>query len=141
RAMHTAQASRGELVKRENRSESQTPHGVQVAVTAQEIARRIGLDAEDQEVAYHAGLLHEIGQIGLPEELLTRRGSLMPDEFAQIQQHTILGAEITGPFRPASVLAPAIRHHHERWDGSGYPDKLQGPAIRIQACIVYVGDG
>jgi len=141
REMHTTQASLRELVKRENPSGSKTPLDDQVAVTAQAIARLIGLDAEDQEVAYHAGLLHDIGQIGLPEELLTRRGSLMPEEFAQIQQHTILGAEIAGPFRPAAVLAPAIRHHHERWDGTGYPDKLQGPAIPMMARIVSVADG
>src|SRR5437870_800734 len=96
--------------------------------------------AEDQEVAFHAGLLHDIGQIGLSEELLNKQGSLTPEEFAQIKQHTILGAEIAGPFRPASVLAPAIRHHHERWDGTGYPDKLQGPAIPMMARIVAVAD-
>jgi HD-GYP domain-containing protein (c-di-GMP phosphodiesterase class II) len=85
--------------------------------------------------------LHDIGQIGLPEELLNKQGGLTPEEFAQIKQHTILGAEIAGPFRPATVLAPAIRHHHERWDGTGYPDKLQGPAIPMMARIVSVADG
>ncbi|HXO49938.1 MAG TPA: HD domain-containing phosphohydrolase, partial [Mycobacterium sp.] len=59
---------------------------------------------------------------------------------AQIQKHTILGAEIAGPFRPATVLAPAIRHHHERWDGTGYPDRLQGAAIPMMARIVAVAD-
>lgn len=141
REMATTQASLRELVRRENPSESKTPFDDRVALTAQAIARLIGLDAEDQEIAYHAGLLHDIGQIGLPEELLTKQGSLTPDEFAQIQRHTILGAEIAGPFRPAPVLAPAIRHHHERWDGTGYPDKLQGPAIPMMARIVSVADG
>src|SRR6202165_2749456 len=102
--------------------------------------RLLGLDAEDQEVAFHAGLLHDIGQIGLPEELLNKQGRYTPEEFAQIQKHTILGAEFAGPFRPATVLAPAIRHHHERWDGTGYPDKLQGPAIPMMARIVAVAD-
>ncbi len=137
----TTQASLRELVRRENPSESKTPFDDRVALTAQAIARLIGLDAEDQEVAYHAGLLHDIGQIGLPEELLTKQGSLTPEEFAQIQQHTILGAELAGPFRPAAVLAPAIRHHHERWDGTGYPDKLEGPIIPMMARIVSVADG
>src|SRR5439155_20128680 len=80
------------------------------------------------------------GQIGLSEELLNKQGSLTPEEFAQIKQHTILGAEIAGPFRPASVLAPAVRYHHERWDGTGYPDKLQGPAIPMMARIVAAAD-
>jgi len=140
RDLNSTQESLRELVKRENPTESKAPFDDRVALTAQALARLIGLDAEDQEIAFHAGLLHDIGQIGLPEELLNKQGGLTPEEFAQIQQHTILGAEIAGPFRPATVLAPAIRHHHERWDGSGYPDKLQGPAIPMMARIVSVAD-
>ena len=140
RDLVSTQESLRELVKRENPSESKAPFDDRVALTAQALARLIGLDAEDQEVAFHAGLLHDIGQIGLPEELLNKQGGLTPEEFAQIKQHTVLGAEIAGPFRPATVLAPAIRHHHERWDGAGYPDKLQGPAIPMMARIVAVAD-
>jgi putative two-component system response regulator len=140
RDLRSTQESLRELVKREDPTESKEPFDDRVAITAQAIARLIGLDAEDQEVAFHAGLLHDIGQIGLPEELLNKQGSYTPAEFAQIQKHTILGAEIAGPFRPATVLAPAIRHHHERWDGTGYPDKLQGPAIPMMARIVAVAD-
>jgi len=138
--LRNTQESLRELVKKENPSESKAPFDDRVALTAQALARLIGLDAEDQEVAFHAGLLHDIGQIGLPEELLNKQGGLTPEEFAQMKRHTILGAEIAGPFRPATVLAPAIRHHHERWDGAGYPDKLQGPAIPIMARIVSVAD-
>ena len=140
RDLLSTQESMRELVKRENPTESKAPFDDRVALTAQALARLIGLDAEDQEIAYHAGLLHDIGQIGLPEELLNKQGGLTPEEFAQIKQHTILGAEIAGPFRPATVLQPAIRHHHERWDGTGYPDKLQGPAIPMMARIVAVAD-
>ena len=140
RDLRSTQESLRELVKRENPTESKAPFDDRVALTAQSLARLVGLDAEDQEVAYHAGLLHDIGQIGLPEALLNKQGGLTPAEFAQIQQHTVLGAEIAGPFRPATVLAPAIRHHHERWDGTGYPDKLQGPAIPMMARIVSVAD-
>jgi putative two-component system response regulator len=140
RDLRSTQESLRELVKREDPTESKEPFDDRVAMTAQALARLIGLDAEDQEVAFHAGLLHDIGQIGLPEELLNKQGSYTPEEFAQIQKHTILGAEIAGPFRPATVLAPAIRHHHERWDGGGYPDKLQGPAIPMMARIVAVAD-
>src|SRR5436853_6134178 len=141
RDLQSTQESLRELVKKENPTESKAPFDDRVALTAQALARLIGLDAEDQEVAFHAGLLHDIGQIGLPEDLLNKQGSYPPEEIEQIKKHTILGAEITGPFRPASVLAPAIRHHHERWDGAGYPDKLQGPAIPMMARIVAVGDG
>src|SRR4030088_1597083 len=138
--LNSTQESLRELVKREDPTAAKEPFDDRVAMTAQALARLIGLDAEDQEVAFHAGLLHDIGQIGLPEELLNKQGSYTPEEFAQIQQHTILGAEIAGPFRPATVLAPAIRHHHERWDGPGYPDKLQGPAIPMMAGILSVAD-
>jgi putative two-component system response regulator len=138
--LRSTQESLRELVKREDPTESKEPFDDRVAITAQALARLIGLDAEDQEVAFHAGLLHDIGQIGLPEELLNKQGRYTPEEFAQIQKHTILGAELAGPFRPATVLAPAIRHHHERWDGTGYPDKLQGPAIPMMARIVAVAD-
>jgi putative two-component system response regulator len=138
--LRSTQESLRELVKREDPTESKEPFDDRVAMTAQALARLIGLDAEDQEVAFHAGLLHDIGQIGLPEQLLNKQGSYTPEEFAQIQKHTILGAELAGPFRPATVLAPAIRHHHERWDGTGYPDKLQGPAIPMMARIVAVAD-
>ncbi|HSO94065.1 MAG TPA: HD domain-containing phosphohydrolase [Candidatus Dormibacteraeota bacterium] len=140
RDLRSTQESLRELVKKEDPTEARAPFDDRVALTAQALARLIGLDAEDQEVAFHAGLLHDIGQIGLPEELLNRQGSLSPEDFARIQQHTILGAELAGPFRPATVLAPAIRHHHERWDGTGYPDKLQGPAIPMMARIVSVAD-
>src|ERR1700716_944526 len=140
RDLNSTQESLRELVKRENPTESKAPFDDRVALTAQALSRLIGLDAEDQEVAFHAGLLHDIGQIGIPEALLNKQGGLTPEEFAQIKQHTVLGAEIAGPFRPATVLAPAIRHHHERWDGTGYPDKLQGPAIPMMARIVSVAD-
>ena len=138
--LRSTQESLRELVKRENPTESKAPFDDRVALIAQSLARLIGLDAEDQEVAYHAGLLHDIGQSGRPEALLNKQCGLTPEEFAQIKQHTVLGAEIAGPFRPATVLAPAIRHHHERWDGTGYPDKLQGPAIPMMARIVSVAD-
>jgi putative two-component system response regulator len=140
RDLRSTQEDLRQLVLKENPSQSKAPFDDSVAMTAQALARLIGLDAEDQEIAYHAGLLHDIGQIGLPEDLLNKQGSLTPEEFAQIQKHTVLGAELAGPFRPATVLAPAIRHHHERWDGSGYPDKLQGPAIPMMARIVSVAD-
>jgi len=125
RDLRSTQESLRELVKRENPTESKAPFDDSVALTAQALARLIGLDAEDQEVAFHAGLLHDIGQIGLSEELLNKQGSLTPEEFAQIKQHTILGAEIAGPFRPASVLAPAIRHQ-----AAGPRDPDDGPHRR-----------
>ncbi len=140
RDLRTTQETLRLLAKEANPSQSKAPFDDRVALTAQALARLLGLDAEDQEIAYHAGLLHDIGQIGLPEELLNRAGPLTPEEFALLQRHTVLGAELAAPFRPASALAPAIRHHHERWDGTGYPDRLQGPAIPMMARIVALAD-
>jgi len=119
--LRSAQESLRAVVHKQDPTESKAPFDDRVALTAQAIARLIGLDAE-------------------PEELLNRQGTLTPEEFARIQEHTVLGAELAGPFRPAAVLAPAIRHHHERWDGDGYPDKLQGPSIPMMARIVSVAD-
>jgi len=140
RDLRTTQETLRLLAHEANPSQSKAPFDDRVALTAQALARLLGLDAEDQEIAFHAGLLHDIGQIGLPEELLSRAGPLTPEEFAVLQRHTVLGAELAAPFRPASVLAPAIRHHHERWDGTGYPDRLQGPAIPMMGRIVSVAD-
>ncbi len=140
RDLRTTQETLTSLAREANPSQSKAPFDDRVALTAQALARLLGLDAEDQEIAYHAGLLHDIGQIGLPEELLSRAGPLNSEEFALLQRHTVLGAELAAPFRPAPVLAPAIRHHHERWDGTGYPDRLQGPAIPMMARIVSVAD-
>jgi response regulator RpfG family c-di-GMP phosphodiesterase len=83
RDLRSTQESLRELVKREDPTESKEPFDDRVAQTAQALARLIGLDAEDQEVAFHAGLLHDIGQIGLPEELLNKQGSYTPEEFAR----------------------------------------------------------
>src|SRR5207245_8030176 len=79
--LQSPQESLRELVKKENPTESKAPFDDRVALTAQALARLIGLDAEDQEVAFHAGLLHDIGQIGLPEDLLNKQGSYTPEEF------------------------------------------------------------
>jgi response regulator RpfG family c-di-GMP phosphodiesterase len=86
-------------------------------------------------------LLHDVGKIGVPNEVLEKPGTLTPDEFGLVQQHTVLGAQILAgvPFLDGEGLK-VIRSHHERWDGTGYPDRLAGPAIPLSARIFAVAD-
>src|SRR5712691_2031287 len=156
RDLRSTQESLRELVKKENPTESKEPFDDRVAITAQALARLIGLDAEDQEVAFHAGLLHDIGQIGLPEELLNKEGKLTPEEFAQIQKHTILGAEIADPFlamitdrpyRPKHTVAKTLEilaaGSGTQWDPrlvaafatSSLPQRIAGAAAGDEAKI------
>jgi putative two-component system response regulator len=86
------------------------------------------------------GLLHDIGKISIDDAILRKPGGLTPEEYDQIKQHPEYGARIVQPMRFASEVGPIIRHHHERWDGKGYPQGLRGEAIPIGARIVAVVD-
>ena len=85
-------------------------------------------------------LLHDIGKIGVPESVLRKRGALDQAEWTLLHNHPLIGAQIVAPFDFFAGGALAIRHHHERWDGSGYPDGLAGAAIPLGARIVAVAD-
>ena len=87
-----------------------------------------------------AGLLHDIGKIGVPESLLNKPGRLTEDELLTIMRHPTLGEEICRPLRSARDALPMIRHHHERFDGSGYPDRLVGEEIPLGARIMGLAD-
>ena len=87
-----------------------------------------------------AGLLHDIGKIGVPESLLNKPGRLTEEELLAVMAHPVLGEEICRPLRSARQALPMIRHHHERYDGSGYPDRLAGEAIPFGARIMGVAD-
>lgn len=87
-----------------------------------------------------AALLHDVGKIGLPDHLLAASGPCLPAEREQAQQHPVLGAAILGRLSFPSALGPMIRHHHERWDGQGYPDGLKGEAIPLAARIIGMAD-
>src|SRR5206468_2161943 len=87
-----------------------------------------------------AGLLHDIGKIGVSEALLNKPGRLTEQELLAIMEHPVLGEEICRPLRSARQALPMIRHHHERYDGSGYPDRLAGETIPYGARIMGVAD-
>lgn len=87
-----------------------------------------------------AALLHDIGKLGIPDRLLHKPGPLTPDEYDQVKQHAIIGADILSAMAFPGPLALIVRHHHENWDGTGYPDGLQGEAIPIGARVLAIVD-
>jgi len=86
------------------------------------------------------GYLHDIGKIGIPDAILCKAGSFNPAEWAIMQSHVVIGEEICKPLRSMQAVLPLIRHHHERWDGSGYPDRLVGEAIPLIARVFQLVD-
>lgn len=113
-------------------------HSERVALLSQTIATAAGL--ETAERAYLAGLIHDVGKIGVPEAVLTKPGPLTEAEFALIKQHPQIGARIIGRIKQMHDLVPGVLHHHERWDGKGYPDGLKGEEIPIYGRIVGLAD-
>lgn len=114
-------------------------HSLGVADYASAIARKLGMDDEVLTLE-RAGLLHDIGKIGIPESILLKPDALTPDEFEQIKEHSVMGARIieSMPFLK-DVVIPVL-YHHERWDGTGYPDGLTGDEAPIGARILAVAD-
>lgn len=115
-------------------------HGRRVAAYAAAIARGMGLAEEGIERIYQAGLLHDIGKLGVADMVLNKPGKLDVEEYRQIRQHPQMGAEIVARIPSLQALVPAIRHHHERFNGSGYPGRLSGDAIPQEARIIAVAD-
>lgn len=115
-------------------------HSERVGFLAARISRELGLPEDRSEEMLVAGLLHDIGKIGVPEDLLNKAGPLTEEEFLAVMAHPILGEEICRPLRSARSALPVIRHHHERYDGSGYPDHLTGDEIPLGARILGVAD-
>jgi len=115
-------------------------HSVRVARLAALIARELGLPPEHERILYQAGILHDIGKIGIPDAILQKPGRLTAEEFALVREHPVRSWEIARQIRSFAPMLPAIRWHHERLDGSGYPDGLQGEEIPLDARILAVAD-
>ncbi|MFJ9501259.1 HD-GYP domain-containing protein [Brevibacillus centrosporus] len=115
-------------------------HSLRVAHWGREIARKIGMSSEKVEEIYVGGILHDIGKIGIEDEILNKKGRLTPEEYDRIKQHTVIGYEIILQAGMFKELLPAIRSHHERIDGKGYPDGLVGDEIPLMAKILAISD-
>src|SRR5712691_10247166 len=115
-------------------------HTQRVGEAARHVGRRLGLPEFALDALYRGGIIHDIGKIGVPDAILLKPGPLDEAETARMQAHVVIGESIVRPLRSGSSLLPIIRHHHERYDGRGYPDRLNGRAIPRLARIVSVCD-
>jgi putative nucleotidyltransferase with HDIG domain len=115
-------------------------HARRVSFYAGLLAERVGVFGKDQEQVRIAAFLHDLGKVGVPTELLLREGGLDPHERKIMEQHPMIGARLVRPLLLQSDTTHAIQHHHEWWDGTGYPDGISGQDIPYAARIVAVAD-
>jgi two-component system, cell cycle response regulator len=115
-------------------------HVQDVASLARRVGREIGLDAEQMDVLIRAAEFHDVGKIGIPEEILHKAGPLDDLEWALMRKHTLIGERILGAAPAMAPIAAAVRASHERWDGAGYPDGVAGEDIPLAARIVFICD-
>ncbi|NTU70882.1 MAG: diguanylate cyclase [Coriobacteriia bacterium] len=121
------------------RYEETRDHSRNVAELARSLAQVLGLSEGTVETIGLAARVHDVGKIGVRDEVLLKEGPLSPDERALVQEHSVLGERILAPTSLEEVL-PIVRHHHEHWDGTGYPDGLRGPQIPVGARVLSVCD-
>ncbi len=115
-------------------------HSEDVLVYSLEIARALGLDEAARQTVAAAALLHDVGKIGVPDAVLRKPGRLTDEEMETVKHHPVMGAVMVGAVPGLAETLDAIRHHHERWDGAGYPDGLRGEAIPPVARLLAVAD-
>ncbi len=115
-------------------------HSERVAGLAQRLALAAGLGIAEAKTIAEAGLLHDLGKIGVPEHILRKQGPLTDEEWIAMRRHPLTGAQIVAPLEFFADAALIVRHHHERHDGSGYPDGLKGDGIPVGARIVAIAD-
>jgi putative two-component system response regulator len=115
-------------------------HCERLATYSIALAQAVGLARPDQMALYRGGYLHDIGKISIPDAILFKRGLLTAEEWEIMREHTVRGEDICRPMKTLAPVLPIIRSHHERWDGSGYPDGLAGEEIPLLARILQVAD-
>ena len=115
-------------------------HSEDVARYGVFLAQQLGVSPELVATIRIAGLLHDVGKIGIPDQILRKPGRLTDDEFAVVKQHVMLGDLIVRDLPDIELIRLGVRHHHERWDGDGYLDRLAGDEIPLIARILAVGD-
>jgi HD-GYP domain-containing protein (c-di-GMP phosphodiesterase class II) len=115
-------------------------HSERVALLARRLAREAGLAEDVVERIYMAGILHDVGKIGVPEVVLHKTGKLTAEEFEQMKKHPQIGARILADIKQVQDLIPGVLHHHERYDGKGYPAGLSGENIPLMGRIICIAD-
>jgi putative nucleotidyltransferase with HDIG domain len=115
-------------------------HVVEVARLSRLVGMDLGLDEEELEWLVHGALLHDLGKLGVKDAILEKPGTLTEEEWLAIKRHPEIGARMIEPIEILRRALPIIRHHHERPDGTGYPDGLEGEEIPLGARIVAVVD-
>ncbi len=124
----------------EHRDRYTAGHCERLAFYSVALGLRLGLNRADLLALHRGGYLHDIGKISVPDSILYKRGPLSDEEWDIMKRHTIKGEEICRPMKSLASVLPIIRSHHERWDGSGYPDGLKGQRIPLTARILQIAD-
>jgi putative nucleotidyltransferase with HDIG domain len=124
----------------EARDEYTAGHTDRVAALAQRAAEELGFTASQLHAVRLGALLHDVGKIGIRDEVLYKPGRLTPDEFDIIKTHTVVGARILDGIESLACAVPIVRGHHEKIEGGGYPDGLRGDAIAAEVRVVAVAD-
>jgi putative nucleotidyltransferase with HDIG domain len=115
-------------------------HSTQVAVYAGEMATRLGMSSEEHQKIVKAALVHDLGKVSIYDSIIRKKGRLTDEEFNLLKRHPAIGAEIISRMKGLQDIVPMVRHHHERYDGLGYPDGLAGEEIPLGARILCVAD-
>ncbi len=105
-----------------------------------ELGKRVGLPSDQITALQRAGIVHDIGKVAIPDAILLKPGRLTEDEWKIIKEHPVVGERICAPLKSFRLVLPIIRHHHEKLDGSGYPDGLKGERIPVTARVLQIVD-
>jgi putative nucleotidyltransferase with HDIG domain len=124
----------------ESRDKATKGHSDRVALLAKELAEELQLSSDDVEMVHVAGLFHDVGKIGIPDSILLKDGTLTKEEFQTIKGHPAEGERIIFSYAPFKKLLSIVRGHHERYNGTGYPDGKAGEEICLGARIIAVAD-
>lgn len=115
-------------------------HSTRVADMSYDLAQTLGLKEPHLEYVHMAAHLHDIGKMGIPDIVLSKKGKLTPSEWEQVQMHPEIGYRILSKSKELDVIAKIVLHHHERWDGMGYPHKIKKQSIPLGSRIIAVAD-